>query len=268
MARTRPPWERMTMGRSINPRETARPTFPWALPPSMQVTTPFRMCSISGSWTGIQRGGRDGHVPEPHGGNLRHDHIENLVSLPEMVMKGDGHPVLEFDPLDRLPKGGDHVVLAGMQYGAEPRPDAPLVLFGRFGKRAGKGTVTPAVDFQGHFPPDGIDGLIVLPTCGSSPYPSASGIGRPSRSAMRMIFSALWMIGLSIIFPLTTATPLPFLAGDFRSPDHVDGMLDLRFRGGKNLVNDFDLGRVNRRAAVKSHLLDRPGYLDAAPPHR
>ncbi len=79
-----------------------------------------------------------------------------------MVVEGDGHPILELDPLDRFPDGGDQAVLAGMQYRAEPWPDAPFVLLGGLDKHPRIGAVPPAVNLPRHLPADGVNHKIFV----------------------------------------------------------------------------------------------------------
>ena len=51
MARARPPWLRMMTGSSMMPAEMAAPSLSRRPEEVMWVTTPFLMCSISGSCT-------------------------------------------------------------------------------------------------------------------------------------------------------------------------------------------------------------------------
>jgi hypothetical protein len=67
---------------------------------------------------GAQRGGRDGDVAQPHLGDLLHHEVDDVVAVAKMVVKRNGHAVLEPAFLNGFANARDTIALLRHDGGA------------------------------------------------------------------------------------------------------------------------------------------------------
>ena len=79
-----------------------------------------------------EAGGGDADIVEAHAGDGFQHHIHHVISPPEMVVEGDGHPVPELHPADGLLQGGENFIVAfhALHQGTVPVGMHPLAAAG------------------------------------------------------------------------------------------------------------------------------------------
>ena len=57
------------------------------------------------------RTGVDGQLPDAQTGDFFENHIQHMVAVAQMVVKGDGHAVVQTGQTDGLPQGGNKLAV-------------------------------------------------------------------------------------------------------------------------------------------------------------